>query len=344
MKVQFHLDKQIEPQSESGIKVVYGQAKRGGYRFRWYLLLALVISPAIAMLYHLYRDNIMIIAPGIITSHPVELKTVEDGVVGPVGFVIGSPIESKQPILTVTNQSLSTELKFLTSEINRLDVHLNESFDIHRQAIAASEKNVEEISAIRKRYDIYKAKGQVSDVDYAAIVNLNNSANNELNSRKMAFNDAQNEYQEQLLAGSVSQARRFLLKELVVKSDRQKQLTINSPYDGRIVDIAVVEGQQVVKGETLVTVAKNIKPQVIAYLNPKYLSESKIGQKTTVRFSDGKKFQAVISEAVEIVSKLPIQLTKPFEGQPSYMKVVLSFNDDLEVSRWIEGMSVEVIF
>ena len=45
MKVNFHLDKKNKPQSESGMKVAYGQAKRGGYRLRWYLILAIVISP-----------------------------------------------------------------------------------------------------------------------------------------------------------------------------------------------------------------------------------------------------------------------------------------------------------
>lgn len=54
MKVNFHLDKKNKPQSESGMKVVYGQAKRGGYRLRWYLILAIVVSPLLFMAYYLF--------------------------------------------------------------------------------------------------------------------------------------------------------------------------------------------------------------------------------------------------------------------------------------------------
>ncbi len=67
MKVNFHLDKKNKPQSESGMKVAYGQAKRGGYRLRWYLILAIVISPLLFMAYYLFKTQILVTAPGIVT-------------------------------------------------------------------------------------------------------------------------------------------------------------------------------------------------------------------------------------------------------------------------------------
>ncbi len=71
MKVNFHLDKKNKPQSESGMKVVYGQAKRGGYRLRWYLILAIVVSPLLFMAYYLFRTQVLVTAPAIITSYPL---------------------------------------------------------------------------------------------------------------------------------------------------------------------------------------------------------------------------------------------------------------------------------
>ena len=58
MKVKFHLDKKNKPQSDDGVKVAYGQAKRGGYRFRWYLILSLVISPLLFVAYFFLKTNI----------------------------------------------------------------------------------------------------------------------------------------------------------------------------------------------------------------------------------------------------------------------------------------------
>ena len=42
-------NKAIDPTVERGLKVEYAQAKRGGFRGRWYLLLVLVIAPVLVM-------------------------------------------------------------------------------------------------------------------------------------------------------------------------------------------------------------------------------------------------------------------------------------------------------
>ncbi|MGL4830048.1 MAG: HlyD family secretion protein [Vibrio sp.] len=344
MKVKFHLDKQQQPQSESGMKVMYGQAKRGGYRLRWYLILALVISPLLAMGYYLYRDKVLVIAPAIVTSDPVVIKAVEEGIIGSLNLVVGQSVTEQQALFEVSNLALNDELDFMRQEIAQLDVNQEESFHYHNLAIENAQKNADQILQIRKRYEMYKAKGQVSDVDYAAIINLAYSAQNELNSRHIALGDAQNSYQERLLAGPISQARRNLMKELVVKQAQLEQLSVRSPYDGRVVDLPVVEGQQVEKGDPVVVIAKNVMPHVTAYLNPKYLDVAQFGVHATVLFPDGKEYPATVSQAVEIVSKLPTQLAKPFEGKPAYMKVTLSFDEEIEEDRWIEGMTVEVEF
>ncbi|WP_337028425.1 HlyD family secretion protein [Vibrio cholerae] len=344
MKVKFHLDKQHQPQSERGMKVMYGQAKRGGYRLRWYLILALVISPLLAMGYYLYRDKVLVIAPAIVTSKPVAIKATEDGVIGPLNLVVGQSVTEQQALFEVTNTTLANELDFMRQEIAQLNVNQEENTHYHTLAIENTQRNSDQIQQIRKRYEMYKAKGQVSDVDYAAIINLAYGAQNELNSRNIALNDAQTSYQERLLAGPISQAKRGLMKELVVKQSQLERLNIHSPFDGRVVALPVVEGQQVEKGDPLVVIAKNITPQVTAYLNPKYLDVSQFGTHAKVIFPDGKTFSATVSEAVEIVSKLPIQLAKPFEGKPAYMEVTLTFDEELEENRWIEGMTVEVEF
>ncbi|MGI2961139.1 HlyD family secretion protein, partial [Vibrio alginolyticus] len=40
----------------------------------------------------------------------------------------------------------------------------------------------------------------------------------------------------------------------------------------------------------------------------------------------------------------PQELQSPFEGQPAYLKVTLSFDEPVEQTRWIEGVEVEVRF
>lgn len=58
MKVKFHLEKDKQPTSDNGMKIIYGSAKRGGYRFRWYCILALVLSPILIMAYVFFQQYI----------------------------------------------------------------------------------------------------------------------------------------------------------------------------------------------------------------------------------------------------------------------------------------------
>ncbi|WP_434938522.1 hypothetical protein ACRWQN_14530 [Shewanella sp. HL-SH8] len=84
------------------------------------------------------------------------------------------------------------------------------------------------------------------------------------------------------------------------------------------------------------------KPVITAYLAPKYFSHAQIGQQATIKLPDGSKLRAKISEPTELVSRLPQQLSGPFEGDKAVLKIILTLDDSLPVS--IEGLPVEVIF
>ncbi|PSW09875.1 HlyD family secretion protein [Photobacterium rosenbergii] len=344
MKVKFHLDKQQKPQSESGVKVVYGQAKRGGYRLRWYLILALVISPLVVMGYYLFRTQVLVIAPAIITSYPITINSAENSLVAPIPTVIGSQITKGQAILLLTDPALDEETRFIEQELLKLSPPNPDIDKLYQAAIAQSEQNLQKFRQIQRKYDTFRAKGHVSEVDYAAIINISSSLNNQLYNQKLAYIEAKRHLNEIALAGPVTQAYRVLMQELVVKRAQQDNLTIRSPINGRVIDIHVLEGERITLDTPLITVAQNNTPEIIAFLNPKYLTYAEIDSQAKVRFPDGKTMNAIVSKPVEIVNKLPQELRQPFEGQPAYLKVTLKFEGSLEPKYWIEGMEVEVQF
>ena len=106
MKVNFHLDKKNNPQSESGMTVLYGQAKRSGYRLRWYLILAIVVSPLLFMAYYLFRTQILVTAPGIITSYPLTVTSTQAAIVEPMLIEVGADIGQGQPLVTLQDKIL----------------------------------------------------------------------------------------------------------------------------------------------------------------------------------------------------------------------------------------------
>ena len=345
MKVNFHLDKQNNPQAENGVKVQYGAPKRGGYRIRWYIILAIVISPVVLMAYYLFRSQFLITAPAIVTSNPITLTAPQTSAVVSIDVKIGSAVSKGQDLILLDNQVLNKEIKFIHEQLATLTYHNDTNTDVlYQQAIANTEQSVKKAESAQRKYDFYRAKGQVSDVDYTAIVNINNSLNSQLSSQKVAYEDSQRDLRQMQLAGPVAQAHRALMKELVVKQAEKERLTAKAPFDGRILDIFVKKGETVSAGAPLLTMTTNTQPEVVAFLKPKYLEYSQLGTKAKVTYPDGKVYSATVSGPTETVNKLPTELQRPFEGQPAYLKVRLAFDKPLDRARWVDGVEVEVTF
>ncbi|MGF1909248.1 biotin/lipoyl-binding protein [Vibrio kasasachensis] len=345
MKVNFHLDKKNKPQSESGMRIMYGQAKRSGYRLRWYLILGIVISPLLFIAYYLFYNQVLITAPGIVTSYPLTITASQSAIVEELKVKVGVDIGEGQTLLSLKDKSLLKEVRFLQAEIAKLSTDTVQSTDILYQiAIRNTKKSLEKVEKIQTKYDQFRKKGQVSEVDYAAIVNVSNALNSQLSSQEIAYVNAKQEREVRALAGPVSQQYRALAQELIVKRAQQENLVFTAPFNGRVLDIHVHEGQRVIENSALLTVAQNVTPEITAFLNPKYLEYSRLNTKAKIIFPDGTKFSATVSKPVEVVNRLPQELQSPFEGQPAFLKVTLSFDAPLEKTLWIEGVEVEVRF
>ncbi|MCL6415993.1 HlyD family efflux transporter periplasmic adaptor subunit [Aestuariirhabdus sp. Z084] len=348
MKVDFHLEKQKKPTSEQGVKVVYGQAKRGGYRLRWYLTLALVVSPLLVMGYYLFRNYVLVIALGVVTTEPVTITATNDGIVDTLRVEPGESIAESSVLLTMNNAVLASDIRFLEAELRKLDKRLTDSTEeelvVYQQAIDEAKTNLEVMASIRKRYDTYRSSGKVSDVDYAAIISVHSQAEQLVNTKTVDYQRALIDRQVSKAAGPVAQAQRQLMGNLVVKKAQYDSLTIVTPYGGNIVDVQVAVGSRVFIGDPLLTVSRHIEPKVVAYLNPRYLNSARQGSKASVKFPDGRRYSATVTEKVEMTSRLPAHLAKPFEGQPALLKVTLTFDQALEKNMWVESIPVEVIF
>ena len=345
MKVNFHLDKKNKPHSENGMTVLYGQAKRSGYRLRWYLILAIVISPLLFMSYYLFRTQILVTAPGIVTSYPLTITSPQSATVDDLLTTIGAEISNEQPLIVLKNKILDQEVDFLHQELSKLsNIEQPNSNSLYQLAISNTKKSVKKVDAIQQKYDRFRSDGQVSDVDYASMVNVSNAMHNQLSAQEIAYVNEQQQQVQQQLAGPISQQYRALKQELVVKETQQNNLMFTAPFTGRVLDIHVHEGQRVTENAPLLTLAQNITPEIIVFLNPKYLEYGTLNTRATVIFPDGKKFAATVSRPVELVNTLPPELQSPFEGQSAYLKLILSFDERLEKTRWIEGVEVEVRF
>ena len=347
MKVKFHLEKNKQPTTDNGMKVLYGNAKRSGYRIRWYAILALVLSPIFAMLYYFFQQYVLTIAPGIITTEPVILTASQDAVVESINIKEGDEVSSNQFLMELKDSALDNDIIFLRHELKKIKVNnkiKKDNLTYYTLAIDNAKSSFININRIKINYDKYIKEGKVSQVDYAAILGMYSNAQNLVTNANIMYSKAKIDDNQRDIAGAIAGVIRNLNKELVTKLSQYDSLFIRSPYIGNIVEINAVIGQRVKEGDYLATVSSKLPPFVIAYLNPKYIDKAKEGSLVTIILPSGVRLKGEVSLAIKTASKLPTQLAKPFEGTKALLKVKVNIINELNGVSWVEGMPVNVSF
>ncbi len=348
MKVEFHLDKKQAPTTEKGMKVTYGHAKRGGYKLRWYLLLAIVLSPLLVMAYFFAKDAVLITAPGIVSVNPVTLTSPQEAVVAEITVKNGDSVKNQTLLVSLWDPVLAKDIESLQQQIVEMDETLrnrpDDSFTLYESAVSDAKSNLAEMERVLARYRKFSEQGQVSQIDMASAFQMYNAAQLSLASAEITLKKAKADALQERLAGPVAQARREMILNLDNMHAKMQQLSIESPYSGSVLNIFVQTGERVAAGAPVVMVSPNSEPKIIAYLSAKYIDSAQTGSKATVIFPNGERLDATVSEPTEIASKLPPQLAKPFEGSPALLRVTLTLNKEIPTQEWAEGMPVEVHF
>ncbi|WP_022940703.1 HlyD family secretion protein [Psychromonas hadalis] len=345
MKVNFKLHKQRNPSQESGVKVSYGQTKRLGYRIRWFLILFLVLSPVVMITYKLVYPNLVDQAPAILSFTPIDMVAPKAGLINIKVRSVGDSVKKGEVLYQIQDRSLEAEITFLETEVAKFNADSSQQKTrlLYQEKVSIAYKNLVEMKKVYKRYLHFSKIGQLSAIDFAAIVNLYNNAEKALSSAKVELQVHQTNYS---LTGQYADSLRAVKKALVVKKGERDELTVYSPYDAFIIEISVISGQMVSQGQSLMMISDAKKqPEVIAYLDAKYILNSQVGRKVTIEFPDGRDYAGIIAHPTELASKIPSQLSKPFEAQKSMMKVVVHFVKERPADfELMEGLPLSVLF
>lgn len=346
MKVSYRpSDKAAAPTQESGVQVNYDKPKRGGYRGRWYLLLALVIAPVLLVLWFLLKPWLFVLAPGIITSEPLEMRSPASGMVSAVYQKRGDEVAAGQPLLVLRDTALDAQVHGLERQLAQMQQFRDLGAEISSQLsekIRVADEGVKRQDELLSQFEKFRAKGVVPTADMAAVMQAHTAAKMALEQARAELIMEQQRQQEARQAGVVTQSRQRMELELSRLKALQEQLTIRAPYEARVADIQVQVGEQLVQERPLLWLSGRASPVVVAYLEPKYLDYVGIGQEASVRLPNGDSLRGRIEEPTELVSKLPKQLSGPFDGEKPVLKVTLTLIDALPLS--VEGVPVEVSF
>ena len=347
MKIRFNGSTKSEnPQVEKGLNVAYAGSKRAAYQFRWYLLVLLVTSPIALVLWLFLFPKVSIVAPGIVTSEPLTIRAPYDGVIKSVHVSKAMNVEQAQDLIILSN----TELEAQYNEINRQMMMLYTQQMPQSQIILSqleqrkkvAKQGVQRQKELLEKYESFKQKGVIPAADLASAVNAYNAAQMAYEQTKVDISREKERQELERRFGLKGQRYNDLSYEFSRLAALKQSLFIKTDNAGRIEDVLVQTGDRVTAGQPLLLIDTQKESKVVAYLDPKHLEYSNIGQEAQIRFPDGTKLNAKISEPTELTSRLPSFLMGPFEGEKTALKITLSL--PIPNHFQVEGLPIDVRF
>ncbi|HEY0915525.1 MAG TPA: HlyD family secretion protein, partial [Solimonas sp.] len=121
---------------------------------------------------------------------------------------------------------------------------------------------------------------------------------------------------------------------------------VRAPRDGRVVDLAVVSGDQLALGGKVAMLAPvGGELHIDTYVPPKYAEYARDGQRGTVVFPDGSRRPAEIAAIPEVARELPTGYGQRFGGNQVGVLVRMRFVDGEAMhGRISNGLPIRVRF
>lgn len=348
MKINFQSSsKKVRPDIDQGLKVNYGPARRGGYRVRWFLLLALLTVPLVIVGWLIAKPFLLVTADGVITTDPLEIRSPMAGQVLRVDGVRGMRVKAGTPIIQLKDGELTAEIVELEWQLAGLsrDEELAEQLAILEQLerqVAVAREGLSEQEEFRRDYENFRRSGIVPAHDMAIVLQTVTNSRLNLEAARTAVLKTTHEQAQERAAGIVVQRRQALELQLSRLRARQQQSSISLMQDSRIIDLLVKPGEFVQADQPLLLTSSLPEPVIFAYLQPKFFEYAGVGRRASVRLPNGSRIKATVSEPPELTQTLPASLRGPFDGQQPVLKVTLTPEIPLPVN--IEGLPVRLTF
>lgn len=346
MKISYSAgSKSTRPTIEQGLKVDYAAAKRGAYKARWYMLLAVIILPMLLILWLLLRPKLLVLAPGIVTTDPVELRAPVAARLLSIDVTEGQQLQAGSVLLQLHNPQLDAQITELQSQLAQLALPVNTSdlavLQQREAAIAIAADAVTQQAAYLQSYQDFKRSGLVSTHEMAVVQQTLTNAKLALEQAKTEVIQLRQQQEIQALAGTVAQAQRQLQLSLAQLQAQRDQLQLRATRPGKVIVIQVKPGEYLHQDQPLLILSNRPQPVIFAYLPPKYMNYAKPGQQASVKLPNGDKVRATITEPAELLQRLPANLAGPFDGEQAVLRLTLTPQQPLPD---IEGLPLEISF
>jgi len=342
MDVRFEGIKKTDPTNDDGFKVEYAGAKRAGFRWRWRLMLLLVVSPILIWGWLVVQNQVLTRAEGILTTEPILLSASKSGFVASVSVVPGDRVSVGHEIVDLSSPETNRKIEFwensrdeLLSYRDRMMSDLREALEVYGRKLEASRAKQD---AFAEKYRQLAEKGLFKLSDQMQLNEMRRALSADEREQLVDLERLESLRYTNDLAAEIREIELLI----AVANVQQTQLDIKVNRDGVVNRIFVKEGEYVTEGDPLIELSNYDRPVINVFLKPERMKYAQLGGEVVVIFPDNERYDGVISEPPQIAETIPASLVGPFDGSKRAIKVVVAF--ETEPETWIEGLPVKVRF
>lgn len=342
MKIKFETEKQKNPMKNDGFDVMYAPAKRVAFRFRWYLLVVLILSPLVIFGWNLLDDEVLIQADGILTTDPIVLQAPQSVFVKTIHVKDGDKVKAKDILVELSSPVVERQYELLKEKhknFNELHQKGIQILDVlYKQQIAILRASIQENKKLISKYEDYQNRGVVPLNEQLLLDQNDMQLKNQYQQVQISYESAVAQHRNGPLAKTVLDIE-LALAQAQAKND---MLNLIAPKQAQINEILVAEGEFLSEGEPIISLSNLNRPVVFVYLLPKRMDYAKMGRTATITFPNGIKYQGKINGPVQMTQQLPAALTGPFDVSKAMIKVILDIYPIPE--QMVEGLPVKIRF
>ena len=358
MKIQF--DKPPgSAQENNGLSVRYAAAKRQVPRWRWYLLLAMVLTPPAYLVTRFMVAFWWETSPAIVVTEQVVVRARTAGLVTQIAGVgaqvgMGQPVVAVQATTPPSAQPLTPALSAETAnaaprELSRelpsaasvRQVTLDEALRLAQRQLGLQQERLATMQYLR-------AEGAATRQE------LDNARIQELQARAVV-NSAQADASENrsLVARERLASEQSLTSAAAVPQRQAPQpvaaLTIdaadvNAPFDALVVRQLAHLGEWVERGADVALLQGPAPAMIHTYLSPEKALYAQVGRQATLRFMDGGRIRAEVVDVVAEAERTPAERTSPLTPRMPSIVARLRPMEPLPASYRIHYLPLDVRF
>lgn len=315
MKINFDTQP-AAPDTSNDLAVRYAAARRKVPRWRWYLIVLVLLALPVYYGIRFMSDLLVTSAPGFVQMKQVSITA---GAAGHVVKILpeGTHVNAEEIIARIlpdsSNSSVTELNRARTSE--KVIQTMRAALNLQHKVVALQRDKVHVIQKLL-------SQGAATAADLAAA-------------------------QSQLFTVESSAIRARAALERVDEQPLTSLSTttaVKAPFSGHLLRVLVYQNQWVAPDTNIVTLRSNRPPWIEAFLNPKDIRYARLGTHATVIFSNGWHVQAVVSSVAKDAGRLPPQYSKFFQQRGNAVQVKLRLTKPLPESYMIFDMPVKVQF